>query len=125
MWVLCACKGQVHTEYIPSAREYGQTGMPTHGGSKLRARYGDVAVRDLRNRTMHDHACELLQSTAEELRDEPGKRQNNVRVVVSLLDCAYTSPSRRLSGDRAAPASAAAHIGSARGRTCTRKRVRN
>lgn len=45
---VCACKGQVHTEYIPSAREYGQTGMPTHGGSKLRARYGDVAVRDLR-----------------------------------------------------------------------------
>jgi hypothetical protein len=33
MWVLCACKGQVHTEYIPSAREYGQTGMPTHGGA--------------------------------------------------------------------------------------------
>ena len=39
--------------------------------------------------------CELFQSTAEELRDEPGhwpgkprKRQNNVRVV-SLLDCAY------------------------------------
>jgi hypothetical protein len=30
---VCACKGQVHTVYIPSAREYGQTGMPTHGGA--------------------------------------------------------------------------------------------
>jgi hypothetical protein len=49
MWVLCACKGQVHTEYIPSAREVRADRHADTWGSKLRARYGDVAVRDLHN----------------------------------------------------------------------------
>ena len=84
-------------------------------------------TRDLNNNHATAAWCELFQSTAEELRDEPGKprKRQNMSASSSLLDCAYncTSPSRRLSGDRAAPASAAAHIGSARGRTCTRKRV--
>ena len=61
MWVLCACK----VKGIPGMEAYRHTGIPAHGGRKLRARYGDVAVRDLqpwspdagggRRRKSHSH----------------------------------------------------------------------
>ena len=58
MWVLCACK----VRCIPSVEAYRHTGIPAHGGRKLRARYGDVAVRDLRGKSSEVKSSQVKSS---------------------------------------------------------------